>query len=189
MLVARQDLEDKPADAAAHGVLLKVRLQRSSKPRPLKFGCNHEGYLGEIGRWVQKIARAPNDLLILAWPDDAQERDVGLVVYVAQRLQLPVGKRAYAAEEPCVDVVLCKAMEQSLQGLCVSGASRTYHDLGAVLHRDDPFLVDGIGGVGGEILVGSNVAQFFGRCEQLLTPTWMRDLDQCQCSFPNRLAE
>src|SRR5207244_8137301 len=115
----------------------------------------------------------------------AQERDVSLVIYVAERLQVPVGKRAHAPEEPCVDVVLRKAMEQSLQRPCVGRASRTYHNLGTVLHRDDTFLVDGIGGLGGEILAGPNVAQFFGCCEQLLTPTWIRDLDQCQCSLPN----
>src|SRR5262249_21699921 len=68
--VARQDLEDKPAHPAPHSVLLKARLQRCSKARPLKLGRNHEGDLGEIGRGTQKIAGAADDLLVLPWPGD-----------------------------------------------------------------------------------------------------------------------
>ena len=68
--VARQDLEDKPADVVPHSVLLKARLQRGSKARPLKLGRNHECDLGEIGRGTQKVAGAADDLLVLTWPDD-----------------------------------------------------------------------------------------------------------------------
>ena len=68
--VARQDLEDKPADVAPHSVLLKARLQRGSKAGSLKLGRNHEGDLSEIGRGTQKVAGAADDLLVLAWPGD-----------------------------------------------------------------------------------------------------------------------
>src|SRR5262249_7645184 len=126
-------LEDKPAHVALHRVLLKARLQRGSKARPLKLGRNHEGHLSEIGRGVQPIARAPNDLLVLAWSGNGNDRHVSLVVYVAKRLQFPVGTRGYARKNPFEDVSLRKAMKQSLYCPCIGGASRTYHTLGAVL--------------------------------------------------------
>src|SRR5262249_7729573 len=99
------------------------------------------------------------------------------------------GKRTHAPEEPRVDVVLRKAMEQSLQRTCIGGTGRTYRNLGAVLQCDDPLLVNGISDLRREILVDPNIAQFFGRFKQLFTPTWMRDFDQCQCSLANRFAE
>src|SRR5262245_9985577 len=170
-------------------MLLKARLQRGSHTRTLKLGRNHEGHLSEIGRGVQPIARAPNDLFVLTWSGNGYDRHVSLVVYVAKRLQLRVGKRAYAPEEPCVDVVLRKAMKQSLQRPRVGGASRTNHNLGAVLQCDVPLLVNGISDLGGEILVAPHVAQFFGCFKQLFTPTWMRDFDQCEGSLANRFAE
>src|SRR5262245_19843439 len=80
-------------------------------------------------------------------------------------------------------------MEQSLQRTCIGGAGRMYPDRGAVLQCDDPLLVNGISDLGGEILVGPNITQFFCCLKQLFTPTWMRNLDQCQCSLTNRFAE
>src|SRR5262249_12374375 len=47
--VARQDLRDKSAHAAAHRVLLETRLQSSSKTRSLKPRRYHKGHLSEIG--------------------------------------------------------------------------------------------------------------------------------------------
>src|SRR5262245_22967226 len=82
-----------------------------------------------------------------------------------------------------------KTMEQSLQRPCVGGASRTNHNLGAALQCDDAFLVNGISDLGGEILVAPHIAQFFGCFKQLFPPTWMRDLNQCECSLANRFAK
>src|SRR5262245_24710849 len=111
------------------------------------------------------------------------------MVYVTKRLQIRVGKRTHAAEESRIDVVLRKTMEQSLQRTCIGGTSRTYRNLGAVLQCDNAFLFNGISGLGGEILVAPHIAQFFGCFEQLFTPTWMRDFDQCEGSIANRFAE
>jgi hypothetical protein len=83
---------------------------------------------------------------------------LALVVYVTERLQFRVGKRTNAPEEPCVDVILRKAMEQSLQSTCIRGEGRTYSNVGAGLKGDDTLLVNGIGGSGGEILIGPNRA-------------------------------
>ena len=80
-------------------------------------------------------------------------------------------------------------MEQSLERSRVGRASRTNHDLDFVLQRDDAFLAYRVCSLRSEILVGSNVAQFFGCAQQFLTPTWMCDLDQCHCSFPDRFPE
>ena len=38
-------------------------------------------------------------------------------------------------------------------------------------------------------MVGFNVAQLFGRGQQLLTPAWMRDLNQRDRSLPDRFPE
>src|SRR6516165_10218091 len=111
------------------------------------------------------------------------------MVYVTKRLQLRVGKRTHAPEEPCVDIILRKAMEQSLKRICIGGAGRTYRNLAAVLQCDLPLLVNGISDLRSEILVAAHIAQFFGCFKQLFPPTWMRDLDQCQGSLANRFAK
>src|SRR5262245_2073281 len=80
-------------------------------------------------------------------------------------------------------------MEQSLQRTCIGGTGRTYRNLGAVLQCDVPLLVNGISDPRGEILVAAHIAQFFGCLKQLFPPTWMRDLNQCECSLANRFAE
>src|SRR5262249_8571631 len=111
------------------------------------------------------------------------------MVYVAQCLQLPICKRTHAPEEPCVDIVRRKAMKQCLQCPCVPGPSRTDHDLHALLEGNDAFLMDGICGLRGEILLRPNVAKLLGCSQQHLAPTWMRYLDQCQRSLPDRFSE
>src|SRR5262245_6077253 len=111
------------------------------------------------------------------------------MVYVTKRLQLRVGKRTHAPEEPCVNIVFRKTMEQSLQRACIGGTGRTYRNLSTVLQCDVPLLVNGISDLGGEILVAPHIAQFFGCLEQIFAPTWMRDLNQGECSLANRFAE
>src|SRR5262249_23232190 len=112
----------------------------------------------KIGCGTQKVAGAADDLLALAWPGDSKKRDLGLMVYVAQRLQLSICKRTYTPEKPCVDVVRREAMKQCLQCPCVPGPSRTDHDLHALLKGNDTFLMDGICGLRGEVLLRPNVA-------------------------------
>src|SRR5262249_59379664 len=110
------------AHAAAHCIFLQARLQCGSQTGSLKLRRYHKGHLSEIGRRAQEVAGAANDLLVLARSSDGEESDLGLVVYVAQRLEVPVGQRAQAPKEPRIDVVLRKAMEQSLQRSSVGRA-------------------------------------------------------------------
>src|SRR5262249_54883731 len=80
-------------------------------------------------------------------------------------------------------------MEQSLQRICIGGTGRTYRNLGTVLQSDVPLLVNGISDLGGKILVAPHIAQFFSCFKQIFAPTWMRDLNQGECSLANRFAE
>src|SRR5262252_7839177 len=93
--VARQNLSNEPAHAAAHRVLYKASLQSCSHTASLPLRRNHEGHFSEIGRGTQKIAGAADDLLVLAWPADGKKRDLGLMVYVTQCLQLQICKRTH----------------------------------------------------------------------------------------------
>ena len=131
--VARQDLRDEPAHAAADGVLLEAALQGGAEASALPFRRHHERDLGEIGRGVQEVAAAADDHLVLARPGHRQERDLRLVVHVAERLQLLEGQRAHAPEEPGVDVVRRQAVEQRPQCIRIGGARRPDQDIGAVL--------------------------------------------------------
>src|SRR5262245_15778104 len=77
--VARQDLRDKSAHAAAHCIFLQARLQCGSQTGSLKLRRYHKGHLSEIGRRAQEVAGAANDLLVLARSSDGEESDLGLV--------------------------------------------------------------------------------------------------------------
>jgi hypothetical protein len=62
-LVARQNLGDEPADAAAHGMLLPPRLQDGSEARPLPLRCDLKAALAGfvVGFRKQQAERARGD--------------------------------------------------------------------------------------------------------------------------------
>src|SRR6266513_2941110 len=80
-------------------------------------------------------------------------------------------------------------MEQRLQPVRIGCVGRPDQDLRPVCEFSHALLMNGVRGMGSEILLAWEVAEPLRLLEEGLAVTWMRHFDQCQRPFPDRLTE
>ena len=189
ILSLRGNISARKPDAAPDGVFLQAGLEGRSNALSLPLWGYHEGDFGEVRRRVHEVAGTAHDHLVLARRGHRQEGDLGLVVDVAQRLQLRIRERTRPPEEPRVDLVWRETVKLRLQRARVRSAGRSDQDRSAVLELDRTLLVHGICGLRGQVLLRPDVAQALGRHQQLLPAVRMRHVDQRQRPFSDRLSK
>ena len=99
LLVVGKDFSYKTAKSARHSVLRHTRLQGSAETIALPIGIDHEGYLSDTGRRVQKIAGSADEFLVLARPGYCNKGDVSVMINITQVLRILERERLQPAEK------------------------------------------------------------------------------------------